>query len=70
MVSRHGVLSRHTPAFSSAGRYTHRVAVSNHGLIHIEDSAVRLRWKDYRPSNREMVTGGRVHPSHDEFQVK
>ncbi|MER9599508.1 hypothetical protein NKJ08_32555 [Mesorhizobium sp. M0244] len=36
----------------------------------MEDSAVRLRWKDYRPSNREMVTGGRVHPSHDEFQVK
>ncbi|MER8548606.1 hypothetical protein NKH41_23275 [Mesorhizobium sp. M1169] len=22
----------------------------------VEDSAVRLRWKDYLPSNRQMVT--------------
>ncbi|WP_352934247.1 transposase [Mesorhizobium sp. M1169] len=56
MVSRHGVLSRHIPAFSSAGHYAHRVAVSNHRLIDVEDSAVRLRWKDYLPSNRQMVT--------------
>jgi Putative transposase/Transposase zinc-binding domain len=30
------------------GRYTHRVAISNNRLIHIEDSRVEFHWKDYR----------------------
>src|ERR1035438_3096276 len=28
-------------------RYTHRVAISNHRLLAISDSAVSFRWKDY-----------------------
>jgi hypothetical protein len=30
------------------GRYTHRVAISNHRLIDMVDDQVRFRWKDYR----------------------
>jgi hypothetical protein len=30
------------------GRYTHRVAISNHRLLGIDDSKVSFRWKDYR----------------------
>ncbi len=29
-------------------RYTHRVAISNHRLLHVDDHAVRFRYKDYR----------------------
>lgn len=29
-------------------RYTHRVAISNHRLLHVDDKAVRFRYKDYR----------------------
>jgi hypothetical protein len=28
-------------------RYTHRVAISNHRLLSVSDSAVSFRWKDY-----------------------
>jgi len=35
------------------GRYTHRVAISNHRLLDIENDQVRFQWKDYR-------TGGQV----------
>jgi hypothetical protein len=28
-------------------RYTHRVAMSNHRLIAMEDGNVTFRWKDY-----------------------
>jgi hypothetical protein len=35
------------------GRYTHRVAISNHRLLEIENEQVRFEWKDYR-------TGGQV----------
>ena len=28
-------------------RYTHRVAISNHRLITIEDGEVTFHWKDY-----------------------
>ena len=30
------------------GRYTHRVAISNHRLLDIENDQVRFEWKDYR----------------------
>ena len=30
------------------GRYTHRVAISNHRLVDLTDDQVRFRWKDYR----------------------
>lgn len=30
------------------GRYTHRVAISNHRLVSLEQGQVTFRWKDYR----------------------
>jgi len=45
------------------GRYTHRVAISNHRLLDIENDQVRFEWKDYR-------AGGQVKTmslSADEF---
>jgi hypothetical protein len=45
------------------GRYTHRVAISNHRLLDIENDQVRFEWKDYR-------TGGQIKTmtlSADEF---
>ena len=32
------------------GRYTHRVAISNHRLLKLEDGRVTFSWKDYRDS--------------------
>jgi hypothetical protein len=34
------------------GRYTHRVAISNHRLLALEDGRVQFRWKDYRHHDR------------------
>ncbi len=36
------------------GRYTHKVAISNHRIIKIGDDGVAFRWRDYR-DNREKV---------------
>jgi Putative transposase/Transposase zinc-binding domain len=40
-------------------RYTHRVAISNHRLISLEDGKVTFRWKDYAHGNkqRKMTVG-------------
>jgi Putative transposase/Transposase zinc-binding domain len=35
------------------GRYTHKVALSNHRLLKIEDGRVWFRWKDYRHGSVE-----------------
>lgn len=37
------------------GRYTHRVAISNDRLVHLEDGQVTFRWKDYRKGNQEKL---------------
>ena len=37
------------------GRYTHRVAISNHRLLKIEDGCVWFRWKDYRHGGLEKT---------------
>jgi Putative transposase/Transposase zinc-binding domain len=37
------------------GRYTHRVAISNHRLIAFENGTVTFRWKDYRRGNQQRV---------------
>ena len=37
------------------GRYTHRVAISNHRLIDAEDGRVAFHWKDYRHHGRQRV---------------
>src|SRR4051794_1532869 len=35
------------------GRYTHRVAISNHRLVAFEDGKVTFRWKDYARGNKK-----------------
>jgi len=54
------------PAFGGApavlrylGRYTHRVAISNHRLIAFDGDRVTFRWKDYAHGNqwRSMTLG-------------
>jgi hypothetical protein len=37
------------------GRYTHRVAISNHRLLDIEDGQVQFRYKDYRHDNQQKT---------------
>jgi hypothetical protein len=37
------------------GRYTHRVAISNHRLLSCTDTDVRFRYKDYAHGNRRKV---------------
>ena len=37
------------------GRYTHKVAMSNHRLIDIDDHGVAFRWRDYRDHNKEKI---------------
>lgn len=36
------------------GRYTHKVAISNHRIVRINDDGVAFRWRDYR-DNREKI---------------
>jgi len=47
------------PPFRSAqyvieylGRYTHRVAISNHRLVKVENGKVTFRWRDYGDGNK------------------
>jgi hypothetical protein len=40
------------------GRYTHRVAISNHRLLAFDGEQVRFQWKDY--AHGRLVTGSRV----------
>ncbi len=35
------------------GRYTHRVAISNHRLLRLENGRVTFRWKDYAHGNKK-----------------
>jgi hypothetical protein len=37
------------------GRYTHRVAISNHRLVAHEGGQVTLRWKDYARGNKQRL---------------
>ncbi|MCB2307411.1 transposase [Clostridium estertheticum] len=48
------------PPFGSAehvleylGRYSHRVSISNHRIINLENGYVTFKWKDYRDYNKE-----------------
>jgi len=48
------------PPFGSAehvleylGRYSHRVAISNHRIVNLENGYVTFKWKDYRDHNKE-----------------
>jgi hypothetical protein len=37
------------------GRYTHRVAISNHRIADIEDGQVTFNWRDYRDNNQQKI---------------
>lgn len=37
-------------------RYTHRIAISNHRLLHVDDETVTLRYKDYRSRRARSLT--------------
>jgi hypothetical protein len=37
-------------------RYTHRVAISNHRIVSIDDSHVTFQWKDYAHNNQQRTT--------------
>jgi hypothetical protein len=37
------------------GRYTHRIAISNHRLVKIEDDSISFRWRDYADNNKSKI---------------
>lgn len=37
------------------GRYTHRVAISNHRIVSLHDNVVSFRWRDYADGNKNKV---------------
>ena len=37
------------------GRYTHKIAISNHRLLNADNESVRFIWKDYRDNDRKKV---------------
>ena len=37
------------------GRYTHRVAISNHRILDIEGGQVKFTWRDYRDNNQQKI---------------
>jgi hypothetical protein len=37
------------------GRYTHRIAVSNHRLVKMDDDRVSFRWRDYSDNNKSKI---------------
>jgi hypothetical protein len=38
------------------GRYTHKVAISNHRLLNIDESGVTFRWRDYRDNKEKIMS--------------
>jgi hypothetical protein len=42
------------------GNYTHRIAISNHRLVRLEDGAVSFRWRDSAHKNKKRVMTLRV----------
>ena len=40
---------------SYLGRYTHRIAISNHRLVSLNNDKVRFRYRDYRRGNRNKI---------------
>jgi putative transposase/transposase-like zinc-binding protein len=37
------------------GRYTHRVAISNHRLLSLKEGNVTFKWRDYRHANQQSL---------------
>ena len=44
-----------TPVLRYLGRYTHRVAISNHRLVSFDGEQVTFRWKDYARGNKQRL---------------
>jgi hypothetical protein len=38
------------------GRYTHKVAISNHRLLNVNDTGVHFQWCDYRDNKMKVLT--------------
>lgn len=38
------------------GGYTHKIAISNHRLVRINDQDVTFRWRDYRDNQQKLMT--------------
>ena len=38
------------------GRYTHKVAISNHRILNISDTGITFRWRDYRDNKEKVMT--------------
>jgi hypothetical protein len=53
-------------ALEYLGRYTHRVAISNHRLLSLQDGQITFQWKDYRSEHREKSKTMTLEA--DEFQ--
>ena len=43
------------PVLRYLGRYTHRVAISNHRLVSFDGQQVTFRWKDYARGNKQRL---------------
>jgi hypothetical protein len=43
------------PVLRYLGRYTHRVAISNHRLVSFDGEQVTFRWKDYARGNKQRL---------------
>jgi hypothetical protein len=43
------------PVLRYLGRYTHRVAISNHRLVSLDGEQVTFRWKDYARGNQQRL---------------
>ena len=44
------------PVLKYLARYTHRIAISNHRLLHVDDARVTFRFKDYRGRRARTLT--------------
>lgn len=40
---------------SYLGRYTHRVAISNHRIVSLQDGKVTFKWRDYKDGSKEKL---------------
>jgi Putative transposase/Transposase zinc-binding domain len=50
-----------TPVLRYLGRYTHRVAISNHRLTAFDGENVTFRWKDYARGNKQRLMTLHAH---------
>jgi hypothetical protein len=43
------------------GRYTHRIAISNHRIVKVANDRVSFRWRDYADSNKTKIMTVEAH---------